>query len=247
MLYWPPCPFPALRFYLSVKSAHRISDSLFHQKKKKKLGRRATKSLVWSCTSHWGSPVRALGPKVVINSQQAKCPEARASGRRVRAHSLPFKPPPQLSIQAPSAVPILAFILMVRTGLYPVALKSPLNKHDSPKRGETPAPTDLCSISIRTPARWAGKESQGILPDSIQWTALPVTVVGWGGEGWDGNCFTRQGPLELDLKHQQAFPRCMGMEVWGAEEDILVVGRAQVETGRFRIIPGRELQIIWSG
>lgn len=28
-----------------------------------------------------------------------------------------------------------------------------------------------------------------------------------GGEGWDGNCFTRQEPLELDLKHQQAFPR----------------------------------------
>lgn len=28
-----------------------------------------------------------------------------------------------------------------------------------------------------------------------------------GGKGWDGNCFTRQEPLELDLKHQQAFPR----------------------------------------
>ena len=157
--------------------------------------------------------LRGLRWSLTVSKPRAPRHEQAGGGSE---HTLPFKPLPQLTIQAPSAVPTLAFILMVRTGLYPVALKSPLNKHDSPKRGETPVPTDLCSISIRTPANWAGEESQEILPDSIQWTALPVTVVGWGARAGMGTVSPDRNPLSWILNinrrkvHGAGGVRCRG-------------------------------------
>lgn len=145
MLNSSPChPFPALRFYLSMEQL----TGFLNFSPTKKGGK--TKNFVWNCKNHWEALIIVLlGLRWLLTVSRASALRHERGEGQSNSSFLSLHHPP-----AQDGGPLCNANACVYTDVGNRFVLN--NKYNSPKRGETPVPTHLCSSYVRTQA--TGKE-----------------------------------------------------------------------------------------